>query len=164
MFSKPLFTIRSEQPGLGVAVGVGVLVGVTVTVGEGMGVGGKGKFFQIKGRKAIPGKPGPICTEPSTVVPGTLCPDVFPNDAAGLLAEKPALANTVVGGFFVLRMMLSTTPSGNEARGTRGSRMKQSISPSASVMSGEHWPENSLGKMKLIELGIVSSYINQFWS
>ena len=95
-------------------------------------------MYQIIGRKAPEGKPAPICTDPSRVVPGTLCPAVPPNDAGGLFAEKPALANTKEGGFLVLRMMLSITPSGKDAKGTSGSRMKQSISPSGSVMSGEH--------------------------
>ena len=132
-----------------------------MTVGDGIGVGGEIRLYQIIGRKAPEGKPAPICTDPSRVVPGTLCPAVPPNDAGGLFAENPALAAKGVGGFLLLRMMLSITPSGKDAKGTSGSMMKKSISPSGSVMSGFHWPEKSLGRLKAMALGIVSSNINQ---
>ena len=95
-------------------------------------------------------------TDPSNVDPGTLSPWEA-KEAGGLFVEKPAFADTAEEGFLVRKITLRIIPSGSVARGGIGSRMKQSISPSVSVISGEHWPVKSLGKLNCIEFGMELS-------
>jgi hypothetical protein len=81
--------------GVVVGVGVAVLVGVTVeVVGVSVGVGvDVGVAVDV----AVAVAPPAMATEPPSVVPGTSCPSVLPNEAAGS-CEKLTATSVALGG------------------------------------------------------------------
>ena len=126
---------------VGVGVIVGVLVGVDVEVLVGVGV-------------------GPVMsTEPSSVVPGTLWPNVLPNEAAGS-SEKLTAASVAPGGLPTFSVMETIAPSDREARGGKRSAIKKSNSPSASPPSKVTEALNAPGRLKATASGMSSPLLS----
>jgi len=142
-------------------VGVGVLVGVEVGVEVGVlvGVVGVDVLVGVLVGVGVAVTPSVISTEPLSVVPGTLCPAVLPNEAAGS-CEKFTATSVPLGGLPTFSVMETIVLSDSEARGGKVSAIKKSSSPSVSPPSKVTEAPNAAGTLKVIASGMPSSLLS----